>query len=244
MSESSHSHSHADQSGAGPASRERLIEAAARVYATAGFRGATTRRIADEAGVNEVTIFRLFGSKASLIEEAVRHSSAEPATVTAALPDEPKDPEAELTAWCGAHLAELRRRRLIIRQAMGEMEEKPDMAPCAAQASEGAAVQLKCYMVRLFDAGLAEREPSSRRGRDEEAHAAGAMLMAALFGDAMGRDIMPDMYPQPAERAAALYARLFLRAIRCRTADGRNTGVTPSRAAVRSTGVKRTTSGR
>ena len=241
MSDASHSPTHADHA-AGPASRERLIEAAARVYATAGFRGATTRRIADEAGVNEVTIFRLFGSKASLIEEAVRHSSAEPATVTAALPDEPRDPEAELTAWCSAHLAELRRRRLIIRQAMGEMEEKPDMAPCAAQASQGAAAELKRYMVRLFDSGLAEREQPARRGRDEEAHAAGAMLMAALFGDAMGRDVMPDMYPQPAERAAALYARLFLRAIRCRTADEPLAALTPSRTARRTTGATRPTS--
>jgi hypothetical protein len=37
--------------------------------------------------------------------------------------------------------------------------------------------------------------------------------MAAIFSDAMGREMMPDMYPQPAERAPALYVRMFLRAI-------------------------------
>ena len=52
--------------------RTQLLEAAARIYSEAGFRGATTRRIADEAGVNEVTLFRLFGSKGALIAEAVR----------------------------------------------------------------------------------------------------------------------------------------------------------------------------
>jgi len=49
-------------------SRERILAAAARVYAEHGFRGATTRRIAEEAGVNEITIFRQFGSKAALID--------------------------------------------------------------------------------------------------------------------------------------------------------------------------------
>jgi AcrR family transcriptional regulator len=57
--------------------RQQILEAAVRVYSEAGFRGATTRRIADEACVNEVTLFRIFGSKAALIAEAVRaHAEA------------------------------------------------------------------------------------------------------------------------------------------------------------------------
>ena len=43
--------------------RDRILEAAALVYAETGFRGATTRRIAERAGVNEITLFRHFGSK-------------------------------------------------------------------------------------------------------------------------------------------------------------------------------------
>ena len=52
--------------------RDRILEAAARVYAHHGYRGATTRLIANEAGVNEVTLFRTFGSKDSLFEELAR----------------------------------------------------------------------------------------------------------------------------------------------------------------------------
>ena len=48
--------------------------------------------------------------------------------------------------------------------------------------------------------------------------AAGAMLLGALFGDAMGRDVLPALYPQPAESAPAVYVRLFLRSIACRAA--------------------------
>ena len=53
----------------------KLLDVAARVYGEYGFRGATTRRIADEAGVNEITIFRQFGSKESLINDAFRAAS-------------------------------------------------------------------------------------------------------------------------------------------------------------------------
>ena len=40
--------------------KDHILEAAARLYGEHGFRGTTTRRIAQEAGVNEVTLFRQF----------------------------------------------------------------------------------------------------------------------------------------------------------------------------------------
>ena len=205
-------HTPTPAAGAAPASREKLIEAAARVYASAGFRGATTRRIAEEAGVNEVTLFRLFGSKAALIEAAVRHHAGVAAERVVTLPATPQDPQAELTAWCEHHLASLRARRALFRQTVGEMAERPEIVPCATEAPIHAAAELKRYMIALAEGG--RLEGPRRDGRDEEAHAAGAMLMASLLGDAMGRDLMPEMYPQPAERAAGLYVGLFLRAIR------------------------------
>lgn len=51
--------------------RQLLLVAAARVFARDGLEGATTRAIAREAGVNEVTLFRHFGTKEGLIEAVV-----------------------------------------------------------------------------------------------------------------------------------------------------------------------------
>ncbi len=51
-------------------SKDKLTKAALELIAEAGFRGATTRRIAERAGVNEVTLFRLFGTKLGLFAEA------------------------------------------------------------------------------------------------------------------------------------------------------------------------------
>lgn len=53
------------------ATRTRLLEAAARVFARSGLAGATTKAIADEAGVNEVTLFRHFQTKDRLLAAVV-----------------------------------------------------------------------------------------------------------------------------------------------------------------------------
>lgn len=182
--------------------RQHLLDAAARVYADSGFRGATTRRIADEAGVNEVTLFRLFGSKAALIQEAIRaHSSI---ATPVGLPDVPSDPVAELTAWAEQDHSFLMDCRHMIRTTMAEMHERPDCAGPTAKHPVESHQQLTSYVGRLATHGFI---PSAA-----DAHPAATMLLGSLFADAMGRDMMPEIFP-PMDRAPATYVRLFLRSL-------------------------------
>lgn len=51
--------------------RRLILDAAQGLFATNGFRGTSTREIADRAGVAEVLLFRNFGSKAHLYSAAV-----------------------------------------------------------------------------------------------------------------------------------------------------------------------------
>lgn len=51
--------------------RERILQAAAKLFYEQGFSATSTRLIAAEAGVNEVTLFRRFGSKEKLLEEII-----------------------------------------------------------------------------------------------------------------------------------------------------------------------------
>ena len=62
--------------------RQRILEAAAQVFAEKGYDRATTRLLAAAAGVNEVTLFRHFGSKQNLFAAVIEQFGG-PAVTTA-----------------------------------------------------------------------------------------------------------------------------------------------------------------
>ncbi|HEX2249710.1 MAG TPA: helix-turn-helix domain-containing protein [Gemmatimonadales bacterium] len=183
--------------------RDQLLDAAVRVYAEVGYRGATTRRIATAAGVNEITLFRHFGSKDALIREAI--SRAGTPGVSQLLPESPRDPSRELRDWARAQITELRERRGLIRMCMGEIEEHPGIFATENSPPARAAQALSRYLRRLRENGLAKAEFNEVT--------ASTMLMGTLFADAMGRDLMPDMYRNDPEQALDEYVLLFLRSI-------------------------------
>jgi outer membrane protein len=183
--------------------RDHILAAAARLYGEHGFRGTTTRRIAEEAGVNEVTLFRLFGTKTALLLEALRtHGTT---LESAALPAVPRDPLQELTDWCAHKRRSISHMRSIIRKAMSEYEENPAMPKCMTHGASQTYQMLRGYIERLAKAGFIKS--------DADGTAATAMLMSALFHDAIARDIMPIGFPQPSSAAPGIYARLCLRSL-------------------------------
>jgi AcrR family transcriptional regulator len=186
-----------------PEIRNRILAAAGRVYAQYGFRGATTRLIATEAGVNEVTIFRIFGSKAAMLQEMMQSQVA--ATATPMLSTDVSDPAGELTRWCATMLEYLRGHAHLIRTTIAEAQERPDAACAACEGPNSAGESLVVYVEHLRKAGVADS--------DADVGTAVSMFMSAMFGDALYRDIMPDAFPQPAEAAPAKYVQTFLRAV-------------------------------
>lgn len=203
---------------------EQLLTAALKVFAAAGTRGATTRRIAQEAGVNEVTLFRHFGSKEALIKQAV--SSTNDGVMLVRLPEHPVDPQEELLAWSRMHYQFLFSIRSFIRIGMAEFVEHPEVTRAACQFPVRIANDLHDYLTRLRAEGLA--------GGDWNARAAASMLMGALFADAMGRDVMPARYPYSQRDAVKHYVSMFLRAI----------GVTTTAAPTRRSRPRANNSGR
>jgi hypothetical protein len=88
---------------------------------------------------------------------------------------------------------------------MGEIEEHPGVMPAENSGPALAAKALCQYLRRLRETGQAKAQ------FDEVA--ASTMLIGVLFADAMGRDIMPDMYRNNPEDALDEYIRLFLRSV-------------------------------
>ena len=183
--------------------RQALLRAAVKVFAQTGTRGATTRRIAQEAGVNEVTLFRHFRSKDDLMAAALEAFASQ--AVQRALPDRPADPERELGEWCRAHHRNLHKVRALIRKSMGEFEQYPANCTHGMRASVQIADELTDYLNRLKHAGLATG--------DWDARAAAAMLMGAIFTDAIGRDTTPERFPFSMRQATDKYVRLLLDAL-------------------------------
>ncbi len=195
--------------------RDRILAAAKTVYAQHGFRGATTRLIAIAADVNEVTLFRIFGSKAALFEALLTTHVAQ--SPIPPLPDNPVDPQDEITVWVFAVLGHMRMNRALIRTSLGEIEERPEAAVSMCEGPNCAGMILTDYVLRLRSMGLADS--------DGDIPTAVAMLMSSMFGDAISRDIMPNAFPQPENEAPAKYVRVFLRALGVEAASHRATHV-------------------
>jgi AcrR family transcriptional regulator len=99
---------------------ERLLDAAARVFARKGLKGATTREIAVEAGLSEMTLFRRFGTKEKLLRAVVERFFARRIEPPAA-----HEPPGDLRTAL-LHYAKLQHRLMdeslpIIRVLLGEL---------------------------------------------------------------------------------------------------------------------------
>jgi AcrR family transcriptional regulator len=183
--------------------RARILDAAGRLFCECGVRGTTTRRIATEAGVNEVTLFRQFGSKEQLLREAIVRNWAE---VECPRPPEfPVEPLAEVTAWALEFAGQLRTAASLIRTSLGEFEQHPEILPPSGSPTARAAASLMAYLNQLRD-----RNFTTVRF---DAQAAAAMMIGAIFTDAIVREGLPDMYGASPEDDLREYVRVFLRGL-------------------------------
>lgn len=102
--------------------RQRLVDAAFQLFSSQGVGTTTTRQVADLAGVNEVTLFRQFGSKhgllAAVMTEAEVLSGPERGFDLEALAQAPTDQA--LREFLGQCLATLDRLSELVRSVIGE----------------------------------------------------------------------------------------------------------------------------
>jgi AcrR family transcriptional regulator len=183
--------------------KDQLLEATVRVISQQGWRAATTRRIAESAGVNEVTLFRYFGSKDELLRQAMSWQAAR--APIQALPAEPGDARAELVTWAQQHYAHLMEVRSHIRRTVGEFDADPHAATWSRSVPKKLHEDLERYLTRLRDACRTRGEWDPRTVT--------SLLLGALFADAITRDFLAAHLPEPAEDVPRRYVELLLAAI-------------------------------
>ncbi len=109
-----------------PATRDRILSAALTLFSQKGYIGATTREIAAEAGIAELTLFRHFPRKELIIEELLQTRSILSA-VRDIMPAVQKLPcEAALDMIARVFLATLRERKELLKIFLSECSRYPD----------------------------------------------------------------------------------------------------------------------
>ena len=112
----------ASQAASSLSTRQRLLDAAATVFARDGLAGSTTRAIAEEAGVNEVTLFRHFQTKDRLLAAVVgQNFGAGQAAANTSLPAPTDDLYADLLALARHYDKLLNENLPLVRTMIGEI---------------------------------------------------------------------------------------------------------------------------
>lgn len=179
-----------------PPARQLILAAAARVFARDGLEGATTRAISREAGVNEVTLFRHFGTKERLIEAVVGSAfGAKPARRPA--PAQARRPLREDLALFAERYERLLEENLpLIRTMIGEIHRH---AVCQRQALRGIFSPMR--------EALVERLAAARRTGETRADLNPALAADLLAGMIFSSVIRRASLPRRSEYDAAEYRR-------------------------------------
>jgi AcrR family transcriptional regulator len=153
-----------EQQGPGPGAaltdtQQRILDAASRVFSREGYTGATTRAIAAEAGVNEVTLFRNFGSKKALLRAVVERFSALPA-LGALAGRLTGDYRQDLTTIATLFMEMLGRNRRHILMTIAEAQRDPDIRDIVARPPARQRQMLGQYLRRQMERGVVRDLPN------------------------------------------------------------------------------------
>jgi AcrR family transcriptional regulator len=131
--------------------RDRLLEAAIKVLATAGIAGATTREIARVAGVSEVTLFRYFQNKEQLLSEVSQRITALQAEALNHQEEWTQDLHRDLLHYAQLYNNMLEEHEALVRMFIGEAHRHPKDALRVLQDS---AISLREKLIAYLQTGI------------------------------------------------------------------------------------------
>jgi AcrR family transcriptional regulator len=136
-------------------SDNQILEAALDMIVQRGYSGATTREIAAAAGINEVTLFRRFGSKEKLLHAAIEQEAEH---FGAAEIDYTGDLEADLARIFRFYLELVKQRGRAIFVLINELPRRPELLEIL-QVPMGIAQKVANILMRYQAEGRLIQEP-------------------------------------------------------------------------------------
>jgi AcrR family transcriptional regulator len=175
------------------ATQTAVLDAVIACAEESGFRSLTTRRVAEVAGVNEVTIFRRFGSKAKLIAAAFEREAT---SITEQIGEFSGDLNADLERIAAAMWDAAGRRRMTLPVILSELATNEELR-AAASHSMNAVGTVAATLERYQRDGLLITEPPLQ-------------AYASLIGPLVYLGIVSRLLPEPPAVDIADHVRRFL----------------------------------
>lgn len=137
---------------------EKIVSAAAQLIAERGYAATSTRAIAERAGVNEVTLFRHFGSKLGVLRALGERYAAQSATrALRTLPD-PADARATLRAIAHGEIADSVENGGVALRLAFDAPSVPELRELMGEGPGETFKQLAGYMAEQQAAGWIRRD--------------------------------------------------------------------------------------
>jgi AcrR family transcriptional regulator len=146
--------------------QQKLLDATLKLVSEKGYLGATTREIAQEAGVTELTLFRHFGSKEKLFEEVLRSYVFLP-TLKELLPETDDLPcEDALRLIATNFLLSLKKRKSMVKIMHSELNLYPEkIRKVYSRSIDEVRSALARYFVSLQEKGMFRNVSSETAAR-------------------------------------------------------------------------------
>lgn len=159
-----------------------ILEAALQVIAQEGYSGATTRQIASTAGINEVTLFRRFGSKKNLLIAVVEQEAKAFTTAGIKYTGEVK---ADLLRIVQFYQNLMEQRGHVMMMMMSEVPRQPELLE-AMQIPFSILQKVVALIAQYQEEGILVAEPTMQ-------------AVTGLLGTVFLRGILGFMHPQLTE---------------------------------------------
>lgn len=194
---------------------EEILKAAKKVIVREGYDGATTKLIADEAGINEVTLFRKFHSKENILQAVIKQQrdyalqALTSAFLSRGVHDDNNDNALRIATTLvglGSRLIEFMKTRMdLMILLISEGKRKPSVAKSISSIPQDMIRQLE----KLFE----EQIRLGKMREDVDPHLAAVTFLGFLFYYSLMKEIFSDKVIKENKKILDGFIDIFLNGV-------------------------------